>query len=638
MVSVSSVINLLAYCVALVGYLPLVAYLDPVATLAFPVALAGGVLFDRRRRYPLAGFPSSILTVVSFLAYAVQWSRDNPAAPVVNLLVVLLAVRLVTVKTPRNVLQIFALALFALAGSSLFNLSAVFIVYLLILLALIAVSLVLMTFHAVDDRLTLSGSAVRKVVLIALLMPIAAIPLILCFFAILPRTQYPLWNVFPVPTARSTGFTDRLEPGKSATVAEVATVAFRAECVPLGRDDLYWRGIVLNVPVGSTWVREPAPVGELPLPGRGKTVDQIVYPEPSPNRYLFALDLPQRISGLPNDRSGDLVFLRKGRGEARARYEARSVLSDTVAIAGRIDRPFYLRLPKEVSPRTRKLAHDLARNARTDQTKLERILDFFGRQRYRYATTDLPVGVDPIDLFLFEKRRGHCELFASSCGLLLRLAGVPARLVGGYYGGEYHDMGGYYVVTEAMAHVWVEAFIEGRGWVRVDPSSYAVNFRQQAGAAAGSGIGLLARLSDSLTYYWNRAVLTYDLQKQLDLVRTANRRMRRIHLTIAVDRLLLPLGMLFAVVAGGVFLGSRLRSRRERLVSRFYAQVEREYGLSGAAGVLGLQELADMTGDPAVAEFATRYGGILYRDRPFTAAEYRQLALLLRRIGKSGNR
>lgn len=633
MVSVNSVVSLLASCVALLGYLPVMSYLDVAAKAALPVALAGGYWCDRRRYYPASGLPSTVLTVICFLVYAGQWSSDNPATPVVNFLAVLQAVRLVNAKTPRNVLQIFALALFTLAGSSLFNLSAIFVVYLLLLLALIAVSLVLLTFQSVDDRLVLPTNVMRKIVVSALLMPIAAIPLVLLFFVILPRTQYPLWDFSQASAVRSTGFTDRVEPGQSATVADVATVVFRAECIPLGSNDLYWRGIVLNEPVGSSWVRGPVHAGERPLPGRGKVVKQVIYPEPSANRYLFALNLPQQIFGVPNERSGDLVFQRKGRGESRVRYEVQSVLADHVAVAADIDRPFYLRLPQDISPQTRALASDLARNARSDRAKLDRILGFFARQQFHYATTDLPVGADPIAQFLFDKKRGHCELFASSCALLLRLAGVPARLVGGYYGGEYHEMGGYYVITEAMAHVWVEAYIDGQGWVTVDPSSYAVNFRQQLRAGAGRAIGLFARVSDSLTYYWNRAVITYDLQKQLELVRRADRRFSNLHLPTTANRLLVPVGALFiAAVAWFLFRSGRW-SRKERLVKRFYARVEQEYGLSVAEGGLGLQELADMTGDPVVAEFAVRYGAILYQDRQLAGREYRQLAALLRRIG-----
>lgn len=638
MVRVSSALTILAYAVGLLGYLPVFAHVDLMPRLAFPAALVAGVLFDRRGRHPLAGLPSTVVTVIFFLFHAAQLSMANPAAPVVNFLVVLLAVRLLNEKSPRNLLQIFALSLFSLASSSLFSLSAVFLVYFFLQLALIAVSLVLLTFHAVDDRLSLAPASLKRVLAAALVMPAASVPLLLVFFAILPRTQYPLLNFLNAPAGRATGFSDRVEPGKSASVGEVKSVAFRAECERLAKGELYWRGIVLDAIAGTTWVRGERRPEERATAGKGRTVRQVVYPEPSQNPYLVALNVPTRLDGVRAGQDDDFTFTRRGGGGGRVRYEAVSTPTDTIPVRGEIDRQYYLRLPARLSERTAALARRLAAGTKDEAEKLARIEAWFQAERFTYATTGLPVTDDPVDAFLFERRTGHCEFFASSFAVLLRLAGVPARLVGGYYGGDYNELAGYYAVTEDRAHVWVEAFVAGRGWVKIDPSAFAANFDRVGEPRERGAFRRLTALADSLTYLWNQAVITYDLQTQVELVRKVNRRFKSLTFSPDPGRIIPSLGILLMLAGGAWFIVvHRGRSREERLLRRFLARVEKVHGVS-ARRTGGLFELADKVRDPAVTEFVLLFGSAVYRDRPLTADEGQRLVRLLGEIGRRSPR
>lgn len=638
MVRVSSVLNILASVVGIIGYLPVAAHLDLLPRLAFPVALCAGILFDRTGRHPLAGAPSTLASLGGFLFYGAQLSMANPAAPVVNFLVILLAVRMVNTKNSRNLLQVYALSLFCLASSSLFSLSAVFLVYLLLLLAIIAVSLVLLTFHGVDERLSLPPASLRKVLTAALVMPAASFPLLLVFFALLPRSQYPLLNFLNAPAERTTGFSDRVEPGRAASVGEVKSVAFRVQCEKLAKGELYWRGIVLDTISGTTWLRSGHRAAERSFTGKGRTVRQVVYPEPSLNTYLLALNVPLRLDGVRADQDADFTFTRRGgAGRGRIRYEAVSVLTDTTGVRGEIDREFYLRLPARVSPRTAALARRLTEGGHTDEEMIARVTAWFEGERFAYATKGLPLSEDPVDAFLFERRTGHCEFFASSFAVILRLAGVPTRLVGGYYGGEYNDFGGYYTVTEDMAHVWVEAFVAGKGWIKIDPSALAADFVRVGTPAERSAARRIAAVFDSFSYYWNQAVITYDLQKQVELVRRANNRFRSLDLTPNIQRLV---GIaLFCLALGGVVFFVRRfagRSREQRLVERLLTKV----GVANGVGSKGLHEIAAAVDDPAVTEFVTVYGRAVYRDLPLTDEEYHRLVTLLGEIGprKRGGR
>ncbi|RNC68607.1 MAG: DUF3488 domain-containing protein [Desulfuromonadales bacterium] len=635
MVPVRLLITILGYGVALLGYLPVAAHVDPVARLAFPLALALGILFDRKGCYPFVGIASTAVTIVAFVVYLLRLSMQNPAGPVVNFLVVLLSVRLLNEKSPRNLLQTFALALFLLASSSLFTLGAVFLLYLFLQLVLIAVALVLLTFHSVDDRLSLSRQGLRRVIGVALAMPVASVPLLVVFFTVLPRTQYPVLNFLNAPQEKATGFSERVELGTAASVGDVRTVAFRVECERLGIHDLYWRGIVLDVIDGATWIRGVRRPVERPGAVKGKTVRQIMYPEPARSSYLPALDVPTRLDGIRADQDADFIFTRRGGDGKRIRYEVQSVLTDTIPVPRGIDRSHYLSTPARVSERTAALARRLSAGAETDTVRVSRLESWFREQKLVYATRDLPLGTDPVDMFLFERRTGHCEFFASSFALLLRLAGIPARLVGGYYGGDYNELGGYYVVTEDRAHVWVEAFMEGRGWVKIDPSSFAINFSRVGEPAHRDLSRRIAALIDSLSWYWNQAVITYDFQKQVELVQSANRQFRSVKLTIDFRRILPVVGVVAALVAavwGIASFGGR--TREERLLQRFIKRIAEVYGVPRVLPSRGLRELADTVRDPAAQEFAAVYGGALYRDRRLTSDELRRLDELTKEIGR----
>lgn len=633
MVPVSSLITVLSYAVAVLGYLPVAPHVDLAVRLAFPLALAVGIYLDKKGTYPFTGIPSAAVTVTFFIIYFMQLSMANPAAPVVNFLVVLLSVRLVNEKSPRNLLQIFALALFALASSSLFSLSAIFLVYLFLQLGLIAVSLVLLTFHSVDARLRLTRQSLRRVVGVALAMPVASLPLLLIFFAILPRTQYPLLNFLNVPGERATGFSDRVEPGKASSIGDVKTVAFRAECEQLGRNDLYWRGIVFDTISGATWVRSGKHLVEVSATPRGKAIRQVVYPEPSRNSYLLALDVPLRIDGVRASQDADFTFTRRPSGSGRIRYEARSVLTGAIPVPRGIDQSHYLRIPGRVSARIAALAGEFTAGNPTDEERLNRVETWFRQQAFRYATSGLAVTADPVDAFLFVSRTGHCEFFASSFATLLRLSGIPSRLVGGYYGGDYNEVGGYYAVTEDRAHVWVEAFVNGKGWVRVDPSSFASNFDRTTASSRGLA-AKVAGLVDSFTWYWNQAVITYDLQKQVDFVRRANRQFKG--LSLALDPHLLPRVFALAAVLALFawwFTARSGRTPEERILLNFLARVEKVYGIPRNHRSRGLHELSHMVDDPAVAVFVDIWSGAIYRDRRLSREECRQLKQIINTIG-----
>ncbi len=632
MVSISSLIAILAYAIALCGITPLFPWLEIVPRSAVVIGLAAGIWQDRTRAWPVKNWMFNAAVVPVFLFYAAQFSRAQPIQPVVSILAIMLAVRLAGPKSGRYYLQSAALSLFCLASSSLFNLSPVFLLYLTVMLVLVAVLMVLLTFYSQDSGMSLPPGDYRKVLAAGLLMPVVSLPLLVLFFPLLPRTPLPLWNFMVVPTTRSAGFGDSVEPGRSQSIGESRVLAFRAEMPRQSQSQLYWRGAVFSKPKGTSWERSAAPAEEVMYPRR--LVTQTIYPEPGSSRALLALDAPGRISLTRSKRSPDGTYEWLGPAGRRLTYSAGSVVTGILPTRGGIDRDFYLKLPEKLSPRIRELAGTIRSQAPSDAGRLEKLELFFRNGGFSYSRQGLPTGEHALELFLFESRQGHCEFFASSFALLLRSAGVPSRVVGGYLGGEYNDLGGYYLVIEDMAHAWVEAYIEGKGWVRIDPSSFAANAGTVWGGAHAQSPMLRLRLMlDSLDHSWNRMVITYDSDRQVEAALNAGRRFQGIKvsgfLSAAIPYLLL-LFLVAGISAMFVFRSRIFISREERLLRRFYRQIEREYDLPVQRGKQGLFEIVAASGNPGVRAFVDIYAGAVYRDRKLTDDEYEQLLLIMR--------
>ena len=631
MASIRSLTAVLSYAIALCGIIPLFAWLSPAPRVILLVGLAAGIWQDLRGSWPIRTWILNSAIIPVFIFYALQYSRTNPVEPVVSVLAIMLAVRLGGEKSVRYYLQIQALSLFCLAASSLFDLSPVFLVYLSLMLLMVPTALVLLTFHAQDSRMLLPRQDMHRILLAGLLMPLASLPLLLLLFPVLPRTQIPLWNFISTPPAQIGGMSDRIEPGRSATIGESAQLAFRAEMKLLPQPQPYWRGTVFNRIEGNGWVRDPKIPSEEFSYG-DERITQVIYPELNQSRSLLALDAAVKIELPRANRTPDGVFELQRPAARRISYQAHS--APDAIVKSRIKRDFYLQVPADLPESIQNLAEDI-RQGQTDEQRLQLLESFFRNNNYRYSRIDLPVGPLALEQFLFRHKQGHCEFFASAFGLLLRSSGVPARLVGGYLGGEYNTLGGYYLIKEDRAHVWVEAFINGKGWVRVDPSSFAVNAGQVWGGAAKPGLIKRFRLAlDSFDHFWNRAIISYDFERQLEVARNIGQRLQNFN----------P-GEIFSVILKGIIaLGSiviifmlyqnrkKLWPAREvRLLKQFHKRIENDFAINVKQGQQGLYEIAAATGAVQVKAFVDLYAGVVYRDRRLSDLEYCQLRQMLQK-------
>jgi len=507
-----------------------------------------------------------------------------------------------------------------------------FVFYLVPLMLCTAILLVLSAFFAYGAQPSVSLTDLKKILSVSLMMPLVSIPVLLVFFFILPRTQYPLWNFLNTAGQKVAGFSESVEPGSTAGVGSVKTVAFRVQSPRLAADELYWRGIVLNSIRDNRWVRSKKPFPENSYVNRGKEIKQIIFPEPNSSQFIILLNVPKRVSGTHNIQDPDFVFRRKDSQPTRQQLEAVGVLTDVITVKGKIDRNAYLEIPAGISARVISLGRQIAGKTVGNAKQVSVLKEYFISQKFSYSTRNLPRGKDPVDEFIFERKTGNCEFFASSFAVLLRIMGIPSRLVGGYYGGVYNDLGGYYVVTEDMAHVWVEAYLEGIGWVKIDPSVFAANNTQAGALRTTNSYSKLQLISDSMNYFWNLAIINYNLEKQFTLANKTQRMLKDFDFNIGY-KILLSLSSaimgIFVVMSGCRRLN---RSREEILVSAFIKKVQRKHPAIEINSATSLQMLADTVNEPLVHSFADIYCAAVYQDRKLTDSECKSLRKIVSKL------
>ncbi|WP_081412812.1 transglutaminase TgpA family protein [Chitinilyticum aquatile] len=366
-------------------------------------------------------------------------------------------------------------------------------------------------------------------------MLLEALPIALLLFVLFPRLPSPLWRV-PAESQASSGLSDKaLDPGSISKLALDESVAFRAEFSgsPPDRNAMYWRGPVFGQFDGRRWLgAEPdlASANNQSLQPLSYPVDYTITLEPHQQRWMLALDLPVTIpQGARISSAGQI--LSEQNIAVRTVYSLRSSLQwRTVELGYPAEQ---LQLPQAGNPRTREYARTLQKLP--PRQRVLAALQWLKSGNFRYTLSPpLLTSQDSIDEFLFESKRGFCEHYAGSFAVLMRAAGVPARIITGYQGGERNETGNYYIIRQADAHAWVEVWLADEGWQRVDPTAIIAPARIDSGLAeslpSGTPLPLMLQSdsswlkslrmqNDALMYLWNRWVVEYDAKRQLDLLR-----------------------------------------------------------------------------------------------------------------------
>ena len=477
----------------------------------------------------LVKLPLVVLIPILVIAYYGNVFGREPGSALACAMLVL---KLVETEARRDARAAIAFASFVLMSALLFNSGLAFT-----LMLCAALSVFLATLYELEPRPnSLVSTEWRKHITDGLrtgaFALFAAVPLCLCVFIFLPRLGSPLWGAPTDDKLARTGLGDQMDPTGLQELLVDDSPAFRVSFdgpVP-ERAQRYWRGPVLTRFDGKAWTRATFQAGaHRPdvVEAVANIVEYEVTLEPTDRRWLLALDVPL---GAPDNaaRGADMSLVADKPVDQLLRYRARSALNyrlDTQL--GARERERNLALPPGFDARTRALAAQWRRELGEDEAIARAPLSMFQKDFF-YTLAPPDLGRDSIDDFLFETHRGFCQHYASAYTFLMRAAGIPARVVTGYQGGYFNALGNYLVVRQSDAHAWSEIWLDGRGWVRVDPtgavSPQRVEFGAQAAAGASAAwyqsgwlLGLRNRI-DLVNRGWNSLVVQFNELRQQSLL------------------------------------------------------------------------------------------------------------------------
>ena len=464
-----------------------------------------------------------------------------------SFLIVAFALKLIETKTRRDAYSVIFLACFVIATEFIYTQTILVTLYQCTALIIVIAAMVGMNQHYTRINIFSSLKLATKLFL-------QAIPLMLVVFILFPRIT-PFWSVPTANTAR-TGLSSEMTPGEIAQLTRSDEIAFRA--VFTGKTpaphELYWRGLVFSHYLNGTWSQ-----GDLPFTSRrGYLIDwsndqatrsfvpdvknlqkfsyQILQ-EPTDKIWRFGIDLAMPKPG-DNGLTWDFRVISKRPMVTLTRYGIDSYPD------AKLDQslPAWSRnretkLPKGDNPRIIAYAKDLHQQASSDRQYIEHLLREIRTFNFRYTLRPPTLSkLNAVDQFWFDTQAGFCMHYAGALAYMLRAVDIPARVVGGYQGGEINPVTGHVVVRQYHAHAWVEAWLPGEGWQRFDPTAAIAPERIEQGLDAALaederdvlsaftnvrlGQAILAArllyLFESFEHRWNMFVVGYDSDRQSD--------------------------------------------------------------------------------------------------------------------------
>ncbi|MEM8660052.1 MAG: DUF3488 and transglutaminase-like domain-containing protein, partial [Pseudomonadota bacterium] len=459
--------------------------------------------------------------------------------PTVALLLTAFALKLIELAKRKDGYVLLFLGYFICITEFLFSQDLPIVLYSILNVLLVTTALVAM--HRPGEH-----QFNRKTIRLAGVMLLQAMPLMLVLFFLFPRIG-PLWSVPIKSHAAKTGVSDFMKPGDISNLSKSDEVAFRVRFdgeIPFA-SELYWRGLVMSRLEDGAWrslrYYDVPPRERRPTPGNlaGEPIEYQVILEPTQQNWLYSLRYA-RSSSMGVIESSDYTLYTPGIVEDERQY---SVQTWTDAALDEELTPWRrsveLVLPEGENPATIEFARDLRERAGSDEAFVEAVLANFTQQPFVYSLNPpLLPEQNAMDAFLFQVRTGFCEHYSAAFVTLMRAAGVPARVVAGYQGGEINPLNSTVIVHQFDAHAWAEVWLPEQGWVRVDPTAAVSPDRiewglERALAAEGSflsdtplslihfrGVSWINTLRlryDALTYRWQLWVTGFNRDKQFQL-------------------------------------------------------------------------------------------------------------------------
>lgn len=459
-----------------------------------------------------------------------------------NLLVLACSLKLMLLRTDKDYYQLITSCGFLIGCGFIFQQGIGFSLFYFSLTLLLLMSLAThispkMPFKKLLNRVAVMGAQ--------------AIPIAIILFLVLPKIG-PLWQM-PASKSHQTGLSEKVTPGDIANLSQSTDLAFRVtfDGEAPAPQQRYWRALVMEYFDGESWQVSPdrkavqrqykAANREFTPTLEGEYFDYQVIAEPTHQNWLFVLDV-----AVPADTSTQQKVWQSHEYQLTStsplvstfQYKVRSfpnvLLNQTLfGVDNRINR----QLPEQSNPRTQQWVAELRQQYQDNDEFISAVMAFFSSEKFEYTLQPPLMPDDPVDTFLFDEQRGFCSHYASAMAYMLRLGGIPARLVAGYQGGEQLNSN-YMSVYQYDAHAWIEAWHDSRGWIRYDPTAIVAPNRVQTGLRSalneadlllGSGFGQLSRVAwlntlnnwlKDVDFFWTKWVLGFDKDKQQDLIKS----------------------------------------------------------------------------------------------------------------------
>lgn len=522
----------------------------------------------------------------------------------VTLIVVLLALKTLELRARRDAFVVFFLGFFTMLTNFFYSQSLPTAAAML--LGLMGLLTALVNSHMPAGRPSLWQSA-----RMATRMTLLGAPIMVLLFLLFPRLS-PLWGTPGDALSGRSGLSQSMQVGNIASLALDDSVALRLRFEegspqPL-QGTLYFRGPVLSTFDGREWLPlqasfPPSMQPRADLQVRGAPLRYEVTLEPHNRPWLLTLDATAVAPELP----GDMV----ARMSEELQWRASSPVNDLLRYRAQSHTDFrhgpqrmlaslqdYTSLPRGFNPRTLQWAMELSRETGNDPVALiNRVLNHLRTGGYTYTLEPGEYGQHTADEFWFDRKLGFCEHLASAFVVVMRAAGIPARIVTGYQGGERNVVDNFWVVRQSDAHAWTEVWLAGQGWLRVDPTAAVspgrigslqrlVAPRGAVATAMGNVISPtfvqnVRAVWEAVNNAWNQRVLNYTQSRQLNLLRALG-----FEAPSWEDLGLLLLGALVTASLGGA-LWTRWERRRQdpwlRLLERVRSRLQREGQPLGAA-------------------------------------------------------
>ena len=509
----------------------------PLWVLAVYLFAAGWRIMVYQGRWSFPGrLVKTGLIIAGFSGIYLSYGSLIGLEPTIALLLTAFALKLIELHRRKDAYVLLFLGYFICITEFLFSQDLLVVLYSLLNVVLVTTGLVAL--HRPGEH-----QFNRKTIRLASILVLQSLHLMLVLFFLFPRIG-PLWTVPIKSHTAKTGVSDFMRPGDISRLGKSDEVAFRVQFdgeIP-PQSSLYWRGLVFSRVEEGAWrslryydipasERRPPPVAT-----QGEPLGYQVIMAPTQQNWLYSLryarsDTPGIMS------SADYLLFSPVELEDERLYRVQS-WPDAVLDATLSDwrRETDLRLPTDENPQTLALAAQMRASAGDDAQLVDAVLAMFSQQAFGY-TLEPPLlpSRDQVDAFLFQSRLGFCEHFAAAFVTLMRAAGVPARVVAGYQGGEINPVNRTVIVHQFDAHAWAEVWLEGRGWVRVDPTASVAPERiqwglEQAMEAEGSflsdsplsplryrsvaWLNTLRLRYDAITWRWQSWVVGFDREEQ----------------------------------------------------------------------------------------------------------------------------